>query len=63
MKKLKLWWWNFWEYWLRQQLQLRTPKVIKRTHRKIGRNEPCRCGSGKKYKRCHWNKDYKRGVV
>jgi hypothetical protein len=22
-------------------------------HRKIGRNEPCPCGSGKKYKRCH----------
>jgi hypothetical protein len=21
-------------------------------HEKIGRNEPCRCGSGKKYKRC-----------
>nr|WP_244558449.1 SEC-C metal-binding domain-containing protein [Tardiphaga sp. OK246] len=20
---------------------------------KIGRNEPCPCGSGKKYKRCH----------
>lgn len=20
---------------------------------KIGRNEPCHCGSGKKYKRCH----------
>jgi uncharacterized protein len=23
-----------------------------RSHRKIGRNEPCPCGSGKKYKRC-----------
>ncbi|KKU48196.1 preprotein translocase subunit SecA [Candidatus Uhrbacteria bacterium RIFCSPLOWO2_12_FULL_46_10] len=22
-------------------------------HQKIGRNEPCPCGSGKKYKRCH----------
>lgn len=21
-------------------------------HKKIGRNEPCPCGSGKKYKRC-----------
>jgi preprotein translocase subunit SecA len=21
--------------------------------RKIGRNDPCYCGSGKKYKRCH----------
>jgi preprotein translocase subunit SecA len=24
-----------------------------RTERKIGRNEPCPCGSGKKYKNCH----------
>ena len=22
-------------------------------NRKIGRNEPCHCGSGKKYKKCH----------
>ena len=24
-----------------------------RSERKIGRNEPCPCGSGKKYKQCH----------
>jgi len=29
----------------------RTPFV--RRQRKIGRNEPCPCGSGKKYKQCH----------
>lgn len=23
------------------------------------RNEPCRCGSGKKYKSCHWSQDQK----
>ena len=28
-----------------------TPLV--RTERKVGRNEPCPCGSGKKYKQCH----------
>ncbi len=28
-----------------------TPEV--RTERKVGRNEPCPCGSGKKYKKCH----------
>jgi hypothetical protein len=28
--------------------------------RKPGRNEGCWCGSGKKYKRCHWDAD--RGV-
>jgi|TARA_Y100001963_G_scaffold151487_1_gene234409 peptide deformylase len=26
--------------------------TIRRTERKIGRNEPCPCGSGKKYKKC-----------
>ena len=26
---------------------------FKRRERKIGRNEPCPCGSGKKYKACH----------
>jgi preprotein translocase subunit SecA len=24
-----------------------------RVERKVGRNEPCPCGSGKKYKHCH----------
>jgi len=24
-----------------------------RNERKVGRNEPCPCGSGKKYKQCH----------
>ena len=26
---------------------------------KISRNDPCPCGSGKKYKNCHENKDNK----
>jgi hypothetical protein len=30
-----------------------TKKAILSTGRKVGRNEPCPCGSGKKYKRCH----------
>ena len=25
--------------------------------RKLGRNDPCWCGSGKKYKRCHYKAD------
>jgi len=28
-------------------------KPFVRTERKVGRNEPCPCGSGKKYKQCH----------
>jgi hypothetical protein len=27
--------------------------TIRRSDRKLGRNEPCWCGSGKKFKRCH----------
>ncbi len=29
------------------------PHTIKREGDKIGRNDPCPCGSGKKYKKCH----------
>jgi len=28
-------------------------KQVKREEPKVGRNEPCPCGSGKKYKKCH----------
>jgi preprotein translocase subunit SecA len=27
--------------------------VVKQQHEKVGRNDPCWCGSGKKYKFCH----------
>jgi preprotein translocase subunit SecA len=30
-----------------------TVRQIKRDEPKIGRNDPCHCGSGKKYKKCH----------
>ena len=37
-----------------QPQQPRQPKVQPvRVERKIGRNDPCPCGSGKKYKNCH----------
>jgi preprotein translocase subunit SecA len=29
------------------------PETFKRSGRKVGRNEPCPCGSGKKFKQCH----------
>ncbi len=28
-------------------------ETVVRTHPKVGRNDPCPCGSGKKYKKCH----------
>jgi preprotein translocase subunit SecA len=29
------------------------PQTFKRKEEKVGRNDPCPCGSGKKYKKCH----------
>jgi preprotein translocase subunit SecA len=31
------------------------PETVRREEEKVGRNEPCPCGSGKKYKKCHGN--------
>jgi len=35
-------------------LDARAPKVsqVRRSEAKVGRNDPCSCGSGKKYKKC-----------
>jgi preprotein translocase subunit SecA len=30
-----------------------TPQTANRAQEKVGRNDPCPCGSGKKYKKCH----------
>ena len=32
---------------------MRTVQQVVRSGEKIGRNDPCPCGSGKKYKKCH----------
>ena len=29
------------------------PEPFRRAEPKIGRNDPCHCGSGKKFKKCH----------
>lgn len=34
-----------------------SPTPIVRLHAKVGRNDPCPCGSGKKYKKCCLDKD------
>ncbi len=33
--------------------QVSTVKTIRRSEPRVGRNDPCPCGSGKKYKNCH----------
>ncbi len=37
----------------KQREEVSTVKTERRTKPKIGRNDPCYCGSGKKYKHCH----------
>ena len=38
------------------------PRAARR-RRKVGRNDPCPCGSGKKYKHCCWEKDRQRAMA
>jgi uncharacterized protein YecA (UPF0149 family) len=30
------------------------PTQLQRLRVRVGRNDPCPCGSGKKFKKCHW---------
>ncbi len=39
------------QYWFEKSI----PPTVKREGPKVGRNDPCPCGSGKKYKNCHGN--------
>jgi preprotein translocase subunit SecA len=36
-----------------EEVAVATPKTVVRSQPKVGRNDPCPCGSGKKYKHCH----------
>ena len=40
------------EYWLPYRRAVYEREVAKSLQVKVGRNEPCPCGSGKKFKRC-----------
>lgn len=39
--------------WLFKEGQIHGGGTIKREGPKVGRNDPCHCGSGKKFKKCH----------
>jgi uncharacterized protein len=41
---------ELWELTQERRLQVKT---VRRAAPKVGRNEPCPCGSGRKYKHCH----------
>jgi len=43
-----------WQYWDEDRRML-PPATVVRSSPKVGRNDPCPCGSGKKYKRCCLN--------
>ena len=49
------------EYLKENGLRLQQPQMI-RMYPKVGRNEPCPCGSGKKYKKCHMTEAHDRCV-
>ena len=39
----------------KENTQNTNPETITRDEPKLGRNDPCHCGSGKKFKQCHGN--------
>ena len=40
------------EYTMNRGEEEASPATVKREGVKVGRNDPCPCGSGKKYKKC-----------
>jgi hypothetical protein len=45
---------DIYSHWLERRMPQARP--MRAASRKVGRNEPCPCGSGKKYKHCCRNK-------
>jgi len=41
----------------RERLAAMPKQPYRREEPRVGRNDPCPCGSGKKYKKCHMGKD------
>jgi SEC-C motif-containing protein len=41
------------ERWYYYDSEFPNPETNRRSQEKIGRNDPCHCGSGKKFKKCH----------
>lgn len=39
--------------WYYYDSEFPSPETIRRSDEKVGRNDPCPCGSGKKFKKCH----------
>jgi septal ring factor EnvC (AmiA/AmiB activator) len=43
-------------FWSKDKKQESAPASAPK-HAEVGRNDPCHCGSGKKYKKCHMAQD------
>lgn len=39
------------------------PQTVRKSGQELGRNDPCWCGSGKKYKNCHMKSDQAQGAT
>jgi uncharacterized protein YecA (UPF0149 family) len=39
---------------MRTNAEKSAPKPVVNTQKELGRNDPCWCGSGKKFKKCHY---------
>ena len=39
--------------WYYYDSEFPKPKTVRRETHKVGRNDPCSCGSGQKFKKCH----------
>jgi len=45
-----------WFGYTKEEKAIKMPELPPQINEKTGRNEPCPCGSGKKYKKCCWGK-------
>ena len=47
---------------IRTNRDAETPQTVRKSGPQLGRNDPCWCGSGKKYKNCHMQSDQAQGT-
>jgi preprotein translocase subunit SecA len=47
---------------IRTNKDAEVPQTVRKSGPQLGRNDPCWCGSGKKYKNCHMQSDQAQGA-
>ena len=48
---------------IRTDREAAQPQTVRKSGPQVGRNDPCWCGSGKKYKHCHMESDQRQGAA